>query len=56
MALGLSLATGSAMSLLVSAADGQDIVELYTNDVHCTSDDGRAYAAIAGYKAQVAQQ
>ena len=56
VALGLSLATVSAMALPVSAADGQDIVVLYTNDVHCTNDDGMAYAAIAGYKAQMQQQ
>lgn len=30
-----------------------DIVVLYTNDIHCTNDEGMAYAAIAGYKAQM---
>ena len=34
-----------------SAEDG--IVVLYTNDVHCTNDDGSSYAAIASYKAQM---
>ncbi|MEE0434554.1 MAG: 5'-nucleotidase C-terminal domain-containing protein [Peptococcaceae bacterium] len=34
--------------------DRQDeIVVLYTNDVHCTADDGMAYAAIAGYKGEM---
>lgn len=35
------------------AADADDIVVLYTNDIHCTNDEGMAYAAIAGYKAQM---
>lgn len=30
-----------------------DIVVLYTNDIHCTSDDGMSYAAIAGYKGEM---
>ena len=29
-----------------------DIVVLYTNDIHCTSDDGMSYAAIAATKAR----
>lgn len=36
-----------------AAADTEGIVVLYTNDVHCTSDDGMAYAAVASYKAQM---
>lgn len=36
-----------------TTADTGDIVVLFTNDIHCTSDDGMAYAAIAGYKAQM---
>lgn len=36
-----------------TAADADDIVVLYTNDIHCTNDEGMAYAAIAGYKAQM---
>lgn len=30
-----------------------DIVVLFTNDVHCTSDEGMSYAAVAGYKEQM---
>lgn len=30
----------------------EQIAVLYTNDVHCTNDEGMAYAAIAGYKDQ----
>lgn len=30
-----------------------DIVVLYTNDIHCTADDGMSYAAIAGYKGEM---
>lgn len=36
-----------------AAAKEEGIVVLYTNDVHCTSDDGMSYAAIAAYKAQM---
>lgn len=36
-----------------TAADADDIVVLYTNDIHCTSDDGMSYAAIAGYKSEM---
>lgn len=31
----------------------EDIVILYTNDVHCGVDDNLGYAALAGYKAQL---
>lgn len=30
-----------------------DIVVLFTNDVHCTSDEGMSYAAVADYKEQM---
>lgn len=36
-----------------TAPDAGDIVVLYTNDIHCTSDDGMSYAAIAGYKSEM---
>ena len=36
-----------------TAADADDIVVLYTNDIHCTNDEGMAYAAIAGYKSEM---
>lgn len=35
------------------AVEEGDIVVLYTNDVHCTSDNGMTYAAIAGYKSEM---
>ena len=60
LSLCLALAVTCGLSLPAMAADGtaadaseDGIVVLYTNDVHCTSDDGMAYAAIAGYKAQM---
>ena len=58
----LSLTLAATMLLSTAApvfaaenttADTGDIVVLFTNDIHCTSDDGMAYAAIAGYKAQM---
>ncbi len=61
LSLFLSLTVAGSLSIPVMAADettegAQDgIVVLYTNDVHCTADDGTAYAAIAGYKAQMEQ-
>lgn len=36
-----------------TAPDADDIVVLYTNDIHCTSDDGMSYAAITGYKSEM---
>ena len=54
--LSLLLALAMVCSLFVPAmaAEGEEgIVVLYTNDIHCTSDDGLAYAAIASYKAQM---
>ena len=59
LSLVLSLSVAGSLCMPAMAADesaepAEDgIVVLYTNDVHCTSDDGMAYAAIAGYKAQM---
>ena len=59
LSLVLSLSVAGSICIPAMAADesaepAEDgIVVLYTNDVHCTSDDGMAYAAIAGYKAQM---
>ena len=49
----LSLTTG--MSFTAAAAD-QDIVVLYTNDVHCGVDDNIGYAGLALYKKQMLEQ
>ena len=51
----LAMALILALSLAVPsfAAEGDGIVVLFTNDVHCTSDDGMSYAAVAGYKAEM---
>ena len=51
MASGLCLPAMAAGEEPEPAEDG--IVVLYTNDVHCTSDDGNSYAAIASYKAEM---
>ena len=54
--LSLLLALAMVCSLFVpamAAEKEEGIVVLYTNDIHCTSDDGLSYAAIAGYKAQM---
>ena len=56
VALGLSVTALTAAVLPVSAAGSKDIVVLYTNDVHCTADDGMAYAYIAGYKAEMQRE
>jgi len=49
----LALALTAGVMLPVSAAGSEDeIVILYTNDVHCGVDDELGYAALAGYKAQ----
>ena len=57
LSLLLAAAMVCAMALPASAAEEakDGIVVLYTNDVHCTSDDGMSYASIAGYKAQMEQ-
>ena len=51
----LTLVMAFSLAVPVYAADApQDsIVVLFTNDVHCTADDGASYAAIAGYKAEM---
>ena len=56
LSLLLSAAMLTGLALPAMAAEGEDaegIVVLYTNDVHCTDDDGMSYAAIAGYKAEM---
>ncbi|HPR91056.1 MAG TPA: metallophosphoesterase, partial [Synergistaceae bacterium] len=35
------------------AAEGQDIVILYTNDVHCAVDDNIGYAGLAAYRSEM---
>lgn len=39
-----------------SKSGENDIVVLYTNDVHCGVDDNLGYAALAGYKAQLEER
>ena len=53
LAMLLSLTTG--MSLTAMAAE-QEIVVLYTNDVHCGVDDKIGYAGLSLYKKQMQQQ
>jgi len=49
----LALVLTVGVVLPVSAAGSEEeIVILYTNDVHCGVDDDLGYAALAGYKAQ----
>ena len=57
LSLVLAAAMLCALALPASAAEetGEGIVVLYTNDIHCTSDDGMSYASIASYKAQMEQ-
>lgn len=43
-------------ALAAGPESGEGIVVLFTNDIHCTSDDGMSYAAIAGYKAEMEAQ
>ncbi|MBP5739353.1 MAG: bifunctional metallophosphatase/5'-nucleotidase, partial [Spirochaetia bacterium] len=49
-----------AVSLLFISCAGkvqdQDIVILYTNDVHCGVDDNIGYAKLASYKKQLLEQ
>ena len=55
----LALAMACALTVPALAAgpeSGEGIVVLFTNDIHCTSDDGMSYAAIAGYKAEMEAQ
>jgi 2',3'-cyclic-nucleotide 2'-phosphodiesterase (5'-nucleotidase family) len=37
------------------AADGKDIVVLYTSDVHCAVDDNIGYAGLAAYRSEMRQ-
>lgn len=57
LVLAASLLVGSTTPVFATgentAPDSDDIVVLFTNDVHCTNDEGMAYAAIAGYKAEM---
>ncbi len=53
LAMVLSLTTG--MSITAFAQD-EDIIVIYTNDVHCGVDDNIGYAGLALYKKQVQQQ
>lgn len=52
LAVSLLLTLTTGMSFTVLAAD-QEIVVLYTNDVHCGVDDQIGYAGLALYKKQV---
>ena len=50
----LTLAMVCALAVPAMAAEAESgIVVLFTNDVHCTSDDGMSYAAVASYKAEM---
>ena len=40
----------------VQASEKDDIIVLFTNDVHCTNDEGMTYAAIASYKEQMMRE
>ena len=53
LAMTVSLLTGMTFTAL--AAD-QDIIVLYTNDVHCGVDDNIGYAGLALYKKEMLQQ
>lgn len=44
------------MSLIVHAAEADDIVILYTNDVHCGVDDNIGYAGLALYEQQMLEE
>lgn len=54
--LALAMVFSLAVPAFAAAPEADGIVVLYTNDVHCTSDDGMTYAAIAGYKAEMEAQ
>ena len=51
--LALTMACGLAAPAAAAETGEDGIVVLYTNDVHCTSDNGMTYAAIASYKAEM---
>lgn len=52
MSLVMAMTLFAGMTVSVSAAD-QDIVVLFTNDVHCGVDDNIGYAGLALYKQQM---
>ena len=53
--LAAAMTAGLSVPAMAAETTGKEdgIVVLYTNDVHCTSDNGTSYAAIAGYKAEM---
>ena len=51
--LALAMVFSLAAPAFAAEAEEDGIVVLFTNDVHCTDDDGSSYAAIAGYKAEM---
>ena len=56
--LAMAMVIGIALPGVAQAApttDKNDIVVLFTNDVHCTNDEGMAYAAIASYKQEMVE-
>lgn len=54
LALAVACALPAPAALAAESHTQEDaVIVLYTNDVHCTSDDGMSYAAIAGYKAEM---
>ncbi len=51
--LALAMVFSLAVPAFAAETEEDGIVVLFTNDVHCTDDDGSSYAAIAGYKAEM---
>lgn len=51
--LALAMVFSLAAPAFAAETEEDGIVVLFTNDVHCTDDDGSSYAAIAGYKAEM---
>lgn len=43
-----------SLGAAVAAEPDEDIIVLYTNDVHCAVDDGIGYAGLASYKSEMA--
>ena len=55
--LTVTMVGGMSLPMMAEAApEAEDIVVLYTNDVHCTGDEGMSYAGISGYKAEMEAQ
>lgn len=55
--LTVTMVGGMSLPMVAEAApEAEDIVVLYTNDVHCTGDEGMSYAGISGYKAEMEAQ